>query len=258
MPRRARGADHRSPQRRFLAFYIPCGIVMNSWTPADRRPGWAHDADPDAARADTATRSLVLIGHRQPARPLRWRRRSRVGHGRVPDLHARRTRPRAPTSEQRHLARPTARADAARRACVPVARARHRRRRQRRRLRHRATAARTRASISWQNATTPLPKQTSPRAVFDRLFAGYDPNETPPSSAPREGLSQERGIKGSGKYRSAREMFEQAVDSVESSPAYRQREDPKVEEDGGEGTLRNLPAKYAKGREKEEESFARE
>jgi hypothetical protein len=33
-------------------------------------------------------------------------------------------------------------------------------------------------SISWRNATTPMPKQTSPRAVFDRLFAGYDPNET--------------------------------------------------------------------------------
>ena len=30
------------------------------------------------------------------------------------------------------------------------------------------------ANISWANETTPLPKETSPRAVFDRLFAGYD------------------------------------------------------------------------------------
>jgi hypothetical protein len=31
-------------------------------------------------------------------------------------------------------------------------------------------------SIAWKNATTPLPKQTSPRGVFDRMFAGYDPD----------------------------------------------------------------------------------
>jgi hypothetical protein len=33
-------------------------------------------------------------------------------------------------------------------------------------------------SIAWSGPTTPLPKQTSPSAVFDRLFAGFDPDAT--------------------------------------------------------------------------------
>lgn len=33
-------------------------------------------------------------------------------------------------------------------------------------------------NISWAGPQTPLPKIVNPRVVFDRLFAGYDPNET--------------------------------------------------------------------------------
>jgi len=33
-------------------------------------------------------------------------------------------------------------------------------------------------NIAWASEKTPLPKVTNPRVVFDRLFAGYDPNET--------------------------------------------------------------------------------
>lgn len=33
-------------------------------------------------------------------------------------------------------------------------------------------------NISWAGPQTPLPKETSPQAVFDRLFAGADPRET--------------------------------------------------------------------------------
>jgi hypothetical protein len=33
-------------------------------------------------------------------------------------------------------------------------------------------------NISWAGVQTPLPKIVNPRVVFDRLFAGYDPNET--------------------------------------------------------------------------------
>ncbi len=33
-------------------------------------------------------------------------------------------------------------------------------------------------NISWAGPTTPLPKETRPRAVFDRLFADFDPNAT--------------------------------------------------------------------------------
>lgn len=33
-------------------------------------------------------------------------------------------------------------------------------------------------NISWANATTPMPKLIDPRAVFDLMFAGYDPEAT--------------------------------------------------------------------------------
>lgn len=33
-------------------------------------------------------------------------------------------------------------------------------------------------NIAWAGEQTPLPKVTNPRVVFDRLFAGYDPNQT--------------------------------------------------------------------------------
>jgi hypothetical protein len=33
-------------------------------------------------------------------------------------------------------------------------------------------------NISWSSATTPLPKITDPKQVFDQIFAGYDPEET--------------------------------------------------------------------------------
>ena len=36
-------------------------------------------------------------------------------------------------------------------------------------------------SISWRSATTPNPPEVNPRALFERLFAGLDPNETPAS-----------------------------------------------------------------------------
>ena len=45
-------------------------------------------------------------------------------------------------------------------------------------------------SIAWAGPTTPLPKQTNPAAVFDRLFAGYDPDASAAEMFP--GLSQVR------------------------------------------------------------------
>jgi hypothetical protein len=46
------------------------------------------------------------------------------------------------------------------------------------------------ANISWANETTPLPKETSPRAVFDRLFAGVDPTATLAEIERRQRLEQ--------------------------------------------------------------------
>lgn len=41
-------------------------------------------------------------------------------------------------------------------------------------------------NISWANATTPLAKEINPQAVFDRLFAAVDPNQTPAAVAKRK------------------------------------------------------------------------
>jgi hypothetical protein len=40
-------------------------------------------------------------------------------------------------------------------------------------------------NIAWASPTTPLPKLTNPQAVFDRLFAGFDPNATSAEAARR-------------------------------------------------------------------------
>jgi hypothetical protein len=45
-------------------------------------------------------------------------------------------------------------------------------------------------NISWSSDTTPLPKETNPAAVFDRLFAGVDPNETVEARAKRKRYRQ--------------------------------------------------------------------
>ncbi|MDP3277667.1 MAG: DUF1552 domain-containing protein [Deltaproteobacteria bacterium] len=44
-------------------------------------------------------------------------------------------------------------------------------------------------NVSWSSATTPLPKITSPRTLFDRLFAGMDPSATVAANARRRAYS---------------------------------------------------------------------
>src|SRR5262245_56922391 len=44
LPRMARGADPPPPPRRFLAFFVPNGIEMASWTPAAEGTGWVAPA----------------------------------------------------------------------------------------------------------------------------------------------------------------------------------------------------------------------
>lgn len=46
------------------------------------------------------------------------------------------------------------------------------------------------SAISWAGPRSPLPKETSPRAVFDRLFAGVDPTETLRERQRRQALEQ--------------------------------------------------------------------
>lgn len=45
-------------------------------------------------------------------------------------------------------------------------------------------------NIAWASATQPLAKETEPRAVFDRLFAGVDPNQTAAAVAKRKRYKQ--------------------------------------------------------------------
>lgn len=45
-------------------------------------------------------------------------------------------------------------------------------------------------NIAWASATQPLAKETNPQAVFDRLFAGVDPNQTAAAVAKRKRYKQ--------------------------------------------------------------------
>jgi hypothetical protein len=45
-------------------------------------------------------------------------------------------------------------------------------------------------NISWAGPTTPMPKETNPRAVFDRLFAGHDPDATRAQLQKRQAYEQ--------------------------------------------------------------------
>ncbi len=46
------------------------------------------------------------------------------------------------------------------------------------------------SAIAWANETSPLPKETSPRATFQRLFAGLDPTATRAEAERRQRLEQ--------------------------------------------------------------------
>src|SRR5688572_15137751 len=174
VPRRARGAPG-DVKKRFIAFYVPCGIVMNNWTPVDTGPNW--------------TMTPIL----QPLEPFRDRTLVLTGVDNLPGRsdgggdHAAGT---GSFLTCTHV-RKTAGADIANNISLDQV------------LAPTLSAGLTfpslelgtdggaavgdcdtgyscayARSISWRNATTPLPKQTSPRSVFDRMFAGYDPNET--------------------------------------------------------------------------------
>ncbi|MEE2789372.1 MAG: DUF1552 domain-containing protein, partial [Myxococcota bacterium] len=45
-------------------------------------------------------------------------------------------------------------------------------------------------NIAWRDATTPLPKETNPRLLFERLFGGVDPNATAEARALRKRRKQ--------------------------------------------------------------------
>lgn len=175
LPRVARGADPEAPPRRFLAFYVPNGIEMASWTPAAEGTAWVAPAILEPI-VPYRNKVMVVSGvANRPARP------DGVGdHGSgcgafLTAAHVVKTEGadiRAGKSVDQ-VAADTLCADLPFRslelgieggASVGGCDSGY-------------SCAYTR-NISWQDATTPRPKLTSPRVAFDRMFAGFDPNLT--------------------------------------------------------------------------------
>ena len=123
-----------TPPARFLGYYVPCGIRMEHWTPKSRGRRLRPAADPRAAAQPIKSKVCVLTGLANKPAQARRPGRSRLGHGRVPDLRAP-VQDRGRRHPERHLARPAPRGSARRRHLAALAAARHRRRQQRRRLR---------------------------------------------------------------------------------------------------------------------------
>jgi hypothetical protein len=181
-PRRARAAE-LGPKRRFIAFYVPCGIVMNNWTPGN--DGIDYTMTPILSPLEPfRDRTLVLTGvDNLPGRSDGGGDHASGTGAFLTCTHVRKTagadiannisldQVLAPTLSA-GLAFPSMELGTDGGAAVGDCDTGY-------------SCAYAR-SISWKNATTPMPKQTSPRSVFDRMFAGYDPNETAAELARRQ------------------------------------------------------------------------
>lgn len=174
IPRLARSAAP-APRKRFIAFYVPCGIVMNNWTPAAEGASWAMTPilSPLEPFRD---RTLVLTGvDNRPGRSDGGGDHAAGTGSFLTCTHVNKTAGAdirngvsldqlvAPVLSE-GLPFPSLELGTDGGAAVGDCDTGY-------------SCAYAR-SIAWQNATTPLPKQTSPRGVFDRMFAGYDPNAT--------------------------------------------------------------------------------
>ncbi len=180
-PRVARGADP-VPPRRFLAFYLPCGIVMDQWTPSAVGAGWAPSPIlmPLVPYQDKV---LVLSGlDNKPGRSEGGGDHAAGTGAFLTCTHVRKTAG-SDISNARSidqllapllsagLAFPSLELGADGGSAVGDCDTGY-------------SCAYAR-SIAWAGPTTPLPKQTNPAAVFDRLFAGYDPDATEAEIAKR-------------------------------------------------------------------------
>ena len=182
IPRWARSAVPE-PKRRFIAFYVPCGIVMDNWTPPDEGAAWTMTPIL-APLAPYRDRSLVLTGvDNRPGRSDGGGDHAAGTGSFLTCTHVYKTagadirngvsldQVLAPVLSS-GLAFPSLELGTDGGAAVGDCDTGY-------------SCAYAR-SIAWKNATTPLPKQTSPRGVFDRLFAGYDPDATAVEIARRQ------------------------------------------------------------------------
>jgi hypothetical protein len=181
-PRSARAADPVGP-RRFIAFYLPCGIVMSDWTPADDGPAWTASPilTPLLPHRDKV---LVLSGvDNKPGRSDGGGDHAAGTGSFLTCVHVRKTAGAdisngisfdqllAPTLSA-GLAFPSLELGCDGGATVGDCDTGY-------------SCAYAR-SIAWSGPTTPLPKQTTPAAVFDRMFAGYDPDASAAEIAKRQ------------------------------------------------------------------------
>jgi hypothetical protein len=180
-------AQAATPPRRFFAFYVPNGIVMDAWTPSSEGEGYALTPILQPL-ANLKSDVVVLSGLRNFAA---------FAQGDGPGDHARGT---GCFLTATHL-RKTEGSDIRNGVSVDQIIAE-------------ASSGQTRFSslelgcegggstggcdsgyscaysrnISWAGPATPMPKETNPRAAFDRLFSGTNPTETAEARARRKRL----------------------------------------------------------------------
>ena len=174
LPRGARAAAADAPRRLFV-FYVPCGIVMDQWTPAEEGPDWTPTPIL-APLVPWKDRTLVVTGlANRPARPdgagdhaagtgsflscvhVRKTEAENISNGRTLDQFAAAALGQGLRFPSLELGIDGGSAAGGCDSGYSCAYARN---------------------IAWADATTPLPKTTNPRVVFDRLFAGFDPDAT--------------------------------------------------------------------------------
>ena len=182
VPRGARAAAATPPKRLFV-FYVPCGIVMNQWTPAAEGAAWAPSPILQSL-LPYRDRTLVLSGlANKPARPdgagdhaagtgsflscvhVRKTEAENISNGRTLDQYAAATLGEGLRFPSLELGIDGGSAAGGCDSGYSCAYARN---------------------IAWADATTPLPKTTNPRVVFDRLFEGFDPDATAAELARRK------------------------------------------------------------------------
>ena len=190
---RAGTAAARARPVRLAFIYVPNGVTMADWTP--KAAGKAFDCTRilkplEAFREDTLV--LSRPGARERLRARRRPRRPRPRGGRAISPASTRRRPPAPTSRTASRSIRSPRSTSATRRASPRS----------------SSAATTRASsatatpataaptpTAWRGAapTSPLPPETNPRLVFERLFGGFDAGARS-GDARRGGMQYRRSI----------------------------------------------------------------
>lgn len=167
----ARGADPVVP-RRFVGFYLPCGIVMSNWTPAAEGATWTSPiltplqaykdkvlvlsgVDNKPGRSDGGGDHASGTGAFLTATHVKKTTGSDIANGvSLDQLLAKKLSEGLPLpSLELGTDGGSAVGDCDTGYSCAYAR-----------------------NIAWAGPQSPLPKQTNPSAVFDRLFAGYDPD----------------------------------------------------------------------------------